>query len=100
MALTATASKTLRCTLSTIYNWDKQPTCSCNFPCKRNIIYYVGNFTSVETTLKPVVERLQMERTQMPRMVIYAHSFEMCVQIHLDFQHELGDEFCESTRCP
>ena len=38
-------------------------------------MYYVGNFTSVETTLKPVVERLQMERTQMPGMIIYAHSF-------------------------
>ena len=52
-------------------------------------MYYVGNFTSVETTLKPVVERLQME-----------HSFEMCAQIYLHFQHELGDEFCEPQDAP
>ena len=99
MALTATASNNLRYTLSSIIGLNK-PYVVAVSPCKRNIMFSVGDFTSVETTLKPVVECLRRKRTQMPRMIIYAHSFEMCAKIFLNFEHELGNEFCEPQDAP
>ena len=64
MALTATATKTLRHSVSrTIGMCD--PVVIAVPPCKKNIMYSVKAFESVADTFKPIVERLKLERTNM-----------------------------------
>ena len=74
MALTATATKTLRYSVSRTIGMHN-PFVIAIAPCKKNIMYSVQTFESVEITFKPVVDRLKGERISMPRMIIYGRSF-------------------------
>lgn len=69
-------------------------------PCRKNIIYSVKKFESVESTLGVVVERLRRERTCMPRTIIYGRSLRMCADIFLFFKLELDDDINEPKDAP
>ena len=56
MALTATATKTLRHSVSNILGMIKPKIVTVN-PCKENIMYSVGKFVSVEESLSPLLRR-------------------------------------------
>ena len=79
MALTATATKSLRHSVSIIFGMIKLTV----NPCKENIMYSVGKFVSVEETLSPIVEKNKKERRSFPRMVIYGRTFDICAFVHL-----------------
>lgn len=99
MALTATATKTLRYSVSrTIGMCD--PVVIAVPPCKKNIMYSVKAFESVADTFKPVVERLKLERTNMPRMIIYGRSFSVCADVFLYFKSQLGENITEPIDAP
>ena len=51
-------------------------------------------------SLLPIVDRLRNERTKMPRMIIYTHSFAVCAQIYLLFETQLGADFLEPKDAP
>ena len=99
MALTATATKTLRYSVSRNIGM-RNPYIVAISPCKRNIMYSVGSFVSVEDTFKPVVDRLRTERTNMPPMIIYGRTFGICADIFLSFKTELGENITEPIDAP
>ena len=99
MALTATATRTLRYAVSATIGM-RNPFIVAIPPCKRNMMYSVSTLVSVEETLKPVVDRLRKERTAMPRMIIYGRSFGMCADVYLFFRSQLGEQFTEPTDAP
>ena len=99
MALTATATKTLRYSVSRTIGM-RNPYVVAIAPCRKNIIYTVKKFESVESTLGVVVERLRRERTCMPRTIIYGRSLRMCADIFLFFKSELSDDITEPKDAP
>lgn len=99
MALTATATKTLRHSVSrTIGMCD--PVVIAVPSCKKNIMYSVKAFESVANTFKPIIERLKLERTNMPRMIIYGRSFSVCADVFLYFKSQLGENITEPIDAP
>ena len=99
MALTATATKSLRLAVSHILGM-QDPCVMALSPCKRNLMYAVRTFVTVEETFKPIVTRLRTERKEMRRMIVYARSFEMCANVYLYFKKELGEHFTEPKDAP
>ena len=69
-------------------------------PCKNNIALSVGQFVSIDESFKRVVERLQIERARMPRMLIYARRYKVCADIYLYFKRILGSHFTEPSDAP
>ena len=99
MALTATATKTLRYSVThTIGMYD--PFVIAISPRKKNLMYSISKFEATSSTLEPVVERLKLERTKMPRMIIYGRTFGICADVYLFFKGELGDNITEPTDAP
>ena len=99
MALTATATKTLWYSVSRTIGMHN-PFIIAISPCKKNLMYSVKAFESIQDTFKPVVERLKAERTAMPRMIIYGRSFGICADIYLFIKAELGENITEPTDAP
>ena len=99
MALTATATKTLRYSVSRTIGMHN-PFVIAIAPCKKNIMYSVQTFESVEITFKPVVDRLKGERISMPRMIIYGRSFGVCADVYLFFKSQLGEDITEPIDAP
>ena len=60
-------------------------------------MYSVGKFVSVEETLSPIVER---ERCSFPRTLIYGRTFDICADVYIHFQRELGEAFTEPLDAP
>ena len=69
-------------------------------PCKANIMYTVESYESMEKSMGPFVERLQTEKTKMPRMIIYCRSYTDCSDVYLHFCNSLGSEFTEPPGAP
>jgi len=81
MALTATATRTLRYAVCATIGM-RNPFVVAIPPCKRNLMYTVSTpVSSVQETLKPVIDRLRKDRTAMPRMIIYGRSYDVCADI-------------------
>ena len=99
MALTATASKTLRYSVSkTIGLHDPFVMIRC--PCKRNIVYSVKKFVDLANTFEPMIQCLSELRTKMPRIIIYCRRFEVCSDIFILFRDSLGSKFTEPPGSP
>ena len=49
----------------------------------------VGKF---KETFSPILERLRNERQQMPRIIVYCHTYDMCADLFLYFKTSLGSE--------
>ena len=99
MALTATASKTLRHSLSKTIGL-KDPYVLAMCPSKHNLMYAVGEFTSIEELFQPFVRKLSFMRTNMHRVIVYCHRFEDCSDIYMYFKACLAENFTEPPGAP
>ena len=94
MALTATASKTLRLEISLILGMRDYVLVE-RSPDKPNVYLVCQEFQSLQETFGPVVERLRIERVAMGRIIIFCKKRHLCSQIYSYFQYCLGDYFTE-----
>ena len=88
MAVTATATKSVRKAVSRTLGMRDPHVVACS-PCKKNLMYSASKFVSVEESFKPIVARLQAERTNFPGLIVYVRSFDMCLSIYLYFKGKL-----------
>lgn len=98
LALTATASKTLRRKVSFTIGLYR-PLVIAISPCKRNLIYTVGTkFVSIEKTFKPLLEQLRREWSV--SLYSYCRRHQDVSNLYRYFKHGLGIDFTEAaTRC-
>ena len=84
MALTATATKMVQTRVANKLGMEK-PIVIALSPCKMNLIYNIGSFTSVRQTfeLHVLLNRLKTVRDKTTRMIIYFQSFKRCVDIYV-----------------
>ena len=99
MALTATATKTLRRDVSRIIGMRNELVVS-KPPMKSNIMYAVVPFSTLEQTFLSVAERLQKERAKCPRLIVYCRTFGDCADLYLYFKSYLGRGFTEPPGAP
>ena len=99
MALTATATRTIRYSINRTIGM-RDPYILAKSPCKKNMMYSISKLEAIPTTFKPVVERLKAERAKMPRMIIYGKSFGVCADLYLFFKAELGDCITDPVYAP
>ncbi len=69
-------------------------------PHKPNIVYWVRQKTDIEETFCPMVELLRIQRTSLPRMVIFCQRYDDCATIYELFNNSLGAEFTEPVGMP
>ena len=69
-------------------------------PCKKNLLYSVGTFTTISETFKPLLERLRTERERCPRTIVYCQSFSTCADIYIYLAHSLSFELTEPKDAP
>ena len=99
MALTATATRALQHNVAEILGmWN--PVTVAVSPCKVNIIYAVGTYTTLKETFAPLLLRLRTERLNLPRTIIYCRRHEDCADLYLHFKEGLGSEFTEPCDAP
>lgn len=100
MALTATATKTIRLSVSRTIGL-QNPYVVTRSPCKPNLIYSVGVFEkTVDDSFLPLAKRLQHQRISFPKTIIYGQTFGMCADIYLFLKHYLGSNFTEPNDAP
>lgn len=99
MALTATATLTLRLELSCLIGM-KNPKMVVIPPNKDNIKYCVSRFKSIEENFGILAEELKQKRTDFPRTIIYCRSMDDCATIYLYFQDYLKHDFTEPPSAP
>ena len=99
MALTATATKSLRASVTSTLGMEN-PVVIAISPCKANLTYNVGTYTTVAETFKPLVSRLRSDRERAPRTIIYCQSYNMCADIYLYLSQCLGCELTEPIDAP
>ena len=99
MALTATATKTLRDAVVKTLGMD-DPVVVSESPDKPNIVFSVREFQSMETTFEPLIEKLRRERTSMDRALIYCRTQDACAQLHLWMSCCLGKDKTDPPNAP
>ena len=92
LAMTATATRTIRFSVSRTLGLNK-PFVIARSPCKRNIVYSVQTFSSVQETLEPLVRKPRIETDAFPRTIIYGRSFSICADVYLFIRDQLGSGF-------
>ena len=99
MALTATASVSLRAQLSHILGM-KAPVTIVLPPCKHNLTYLVSRFTSIVENFSPLLLQLRCERVRFPKTIIYCRKMIDCADLYLYFKQSLLSEFTEPIGAP
>ena len=99
MALTATATKQLRIEVAQMIGMKNELVVSIS-PCKANIMYSVGSFTTIPDTFHPILNRLCSDRSKFPRTIIYCRRFEDCADLYVFFRDKLGADFTEPPGAP
>ena len=99
MALTATATRPLRDKIIRLLGM-VTPTVIAVSPCKKNLVYAVSHYTSIEITFKPLLVLLQKERVNMPRVIIYCQRYDHCADLYVYFKNGLGKYFTEPIDSP
>ena len=99
MALTATATKTIRASIIKILDM-QTPTVISVHPGKNNIMYYVKQKTSVSGSFAPICDKLAHKRTAMGRMIIFCHTYDEVIAIYFYFKQQLGVGFTEPPGSP
>ena len=94
MALTATATRQLQVAVEGILGM-KKAVVVMTPPCKANIMYAVGTFTSITETFSPLLEKLRKERQLMPRLIVYCCTYNMCADLFHLFKASLSGDFTE-----
>lgn len=96
MALTATASKSLRYIVSKVVGLDN-PYIIAMCP---NIMYSVSEFTDIGDIFEPFAMKLSQMRVNMPRVIIYCYRFEDCSDVYIFFKEYLAKNFTEPPGAP
>ena len=99
MALTATATKTLRCEVCKLLGV-RDPHVVTVSPDKSNIILAVSTFESLEITFKPMIAKLRSERASMGRTIIFCQQQETCARLYLLFRLYMKHEFTHPMGYP
>ena len=99
MALTATATHSLRTQLAEIIGM-KKPAMVILSPCKSNLMYSVSKFISIDENFSQLAQKLKKERTFFPRTVIYCTKMVDCADLYLFFEERLGRELTEPIGAP
>ena len=86
MALTATASKTLRSDVARVQG-KKRELVIARSPSKDNIAYMCTctNFSTLKDTFSPTALKLLEEGEKTPRMIIYCRSYKDCTDVYRFF---------------
>ena len=99
LALTATATKEVRLKVSSTLGLVR-PVVVALSPCKKNLMYSVGAFTTVSETFKPLLGRLKKDRGACPRTIVYCQSFNTCADIYIYLARGLGIQLTEPMDAP
>ena len=99
VALTATATKSLRSRVSSIIGMN-DPTVIAVSPCKKNIMYSMSTFISIRETFGPILEAIRRLRVFMPRIIIYCRRYEECSNLYIFFKNGLAEKFLEPSDAP
>ena len=99
MALTATATKAIRLSVSRTIGLNN-PYVLTRSPCKSNLIYTTGVFKTVQETFGVLADRLQEQQFSFPKTIIYGQSFRMCADIYLYLKDLLGSSFTHPEDAP
>ena len=96
MARTATATRTLRAGVCKLLGM-RNPHVVTVSPDKSNVVLSVLPFESLETTFRPMMNKIKLERVQMGRTIIFCQQ-ETCARLYLLFN--LKSEFTEPIGYP
>ena len=99
MALTATATSVLRTEVTRMLGMRDELVVAMS-PCKANIMYAVGMFTTISETFSPMLERLRADRLDFPQTIVYCRRYEHCSNLYLYFKRQLGMDFTEPPGAP
>lgn len=99
MALTATATKQVRITVSRRLGL-RSPAIIVAPPCRPNVTYTVGTFTSITDNFMHLVEQLKHEGNTMGRTIIYCKRIQDCADLYIFFQKNLGRHFLSPVDAP
>ena len=99
MALTATATKTLRDAVINTLGM-VNPIIVSESPDKPNLVLSVHQYESMEESFKPLVDKLHKERTSMGRTLVYCRTQDACAQLYLWFSCCLGGEKTDPPNAP
>ena len=99
LALTATATHSLRSMVSTMIGL-YDPAVVCVSPCIKNMMYTVSSYKTIGDTIKPLLSKLLLLKTAMPRTIIYCRRIEDCSKLYMYFKHGLGIYFTEPMDAP
>ena len=99
MALTATATLSLRLDLASIIGL-KHPTMIVQSPCKPNVLYSFSDFVSIETNFSPILQNLRKERVNYPRTIVYCRTMTDTANLYIFFERNLGRDFTEPPGAP
>ena len=91
MALTATATKSLRKSVCTILGMH-DPFVVTVSPDKTNMIFRVEAYESLEATFLPFIKELKSKRASMDRTIVCWQQ-EVCARLYLLFRMHLASEF-------
>ena len=92
MALTATATKTLRKDVIDLLGMDNPFVVSVS-PDKSNIKYFVTGFTTIDKTFGPIADQLIDAQSDMGRSIIFCPRLDDCCKLYRFFKQKLGHRF-------
>ena len=99
MALTATPTPKLRKKVISLLGM-RDPLLTYISPCRPNIIYSVENFDTLPNTFGPILETIKIERSNLPRILIYCRKHRDCSNLYSFFKKGLGSAFTEPNDAP
>lgn len=99
LALTATATKEVHLKVGVTLGMVR-PVVVALSPCKKNLSYNIGAFTTISEMFKPLLDRLKKDRGAFPRTIVYCQSFNMCADIYIFLARGLGFQLTESVDAP
>lgn len=67
---------------------------------KKNIVYSVFPFESLETSFSHMIQTLQRERTKMPKTIVYCRTQDKCAQLYLLMKFTLKEERVDPVGAP
>ena len=99
MALTATASATLRHSITWTLGMQNVALVEVS-PDKANIKYIVSSFSSTAEAFTPLIHDLARLKVQMGRVIIFCSTLSECASLYVFFQKSLGSDFLYPCDAP
>ena len=99
MALTATATVDTRRRICLILGM-REPSVIATSPDKTNLCYWVKEGVSVHDFVTPLVAKLKVQRSKLPRVMIFCRRIEDCSILYRLFLMHLKKEFTEPIGAP